>query len=326
MSITFLVVLSLFLQLFNPQQLNHKIHIDEFVLPTPSVALHHIIVGPDKNLWFTEENIGRLGRITLSGEVTEYNLPILPLAGPYDVAAGADGNLWFTANPDIVGRMTLQGQVTLFRTPSKHEPVWITAGPDGNVWFSELQENTLGKVTPDGTISEYTIPHDHLVLQNWAIQGIIAGPDGNVWFTEPQDNQVGYVTPGGTFKKFRLPEAPPLFHGPFTSYPTWITRGPDNNLWFYESNNHRVGHITLAGRINELVIPPSVRIGELTMGPDHNLWSATDPDQITRISLTGSFTAYQASPGCYPHGIVTGPDGKLWFTEANTNRIGRLSL
>src|SRR5262245_50092700 len=75
----------------------------------------YIAAGPDGNLWFTESQGNRVGRITPQGTVTEFSADITAGSFPYGIAAGADGNLWFTeANGHRVGRITPQGAVTEF--------------------------------------------------------------------------------------------------------------------------------------------------------------------------------------------------------------------
>jgi hypothetical protein len=37
-------------------------------------------------------------------------------------------------------------------------PRGITAGPDGNIWFSEADVDQIGRVTPDGVVSEFSVP------------------------------------------------------------------------------------------------------------------------------------------------------------------------
>ena len=73
-----------------------------------------IWAGPDGNLWFTETNGNRVGRITTSGIVTEFSAGITDMPGPA-IAAGSDGNMWF-AEPsgDRIGRITTAGTVTEF--------------------------------------------------------------------------------------------------------------------------------------------------------------------------------------------------------------------
>jgi hypothetical protein len=56
----------------------------------------------------------------------------------------------------------------------------ITAGPDGNVWF--VDGNNLGQITPDGSITEITVPPNSNRFP-LLTGGIATGPDGAIWFT-----------------------------------------------------------------------------------------------------------------------------------------------
>lgn len=57
--------------------------------------LWDIVSGPDGALWFTMPSAGRIGRITVVGDVAEF---LMPVAGtrPFYLSAGPDGTLWFT--------------------------------------------------------------------------------------------------------------------------------------------------------------------------------------------------------------------------------------
>src|SRR6266508_1365537 len=69
----------------------------EFPLTAGSGPIE-IASGPDGNLWFTELDGNRIGRITTAGLITEFPVPDPPIA----IAAGPDGNLWFVGNFDGV--------------------------------------------------------------------------------------------------------------------------------------------------------------------------------------------------------------------------------
>ena len=69
--------------------------INEFTVTTAGSEPYGITAGSDGNLWFTEENGNKIGRITTTGSITEYPLPTFGSA-PEGIAAGPDGNLWFT--------------------------------------------------------------------------------------------------------------------------------------------------------------------------------------------------------------------------------------
>ena len=146
--------------------------------------------GADGNLWFTEYDAARIGRISRTGVFTDFIVP-----GPtavQDITAGPDGNLWFTqSNTNQIGRITPQGVVTSFTIPSQTTGIYgIAAGPDGNVWFTEYSTDKLGRITPTGIVTEFTVPTTRAGL--W---GIAAGADGNIWFTEQQGNKIGHIKP-----------------------------------------------------------------------------------------------------------------------------------
>src|ERR1019366_4686945 len=62
----------------------------------------------DGALWFTEYYpVGKIGRITTGGVITEYPLPDSEV-GPFEITTGPDGALWFTeAEGSSIGRLAL---------------------------------------------------------------------------------------------------------------------------------------------------------------------------------------------------------------------------
>src|SRR5438552_3158673 len=92
-------------------------NITEFELPNPGSGLGGILVGPDGNLWFNEYNSNQIGRITPSGEITEFAL--IPGSGPHYMTIGPDANIWFAAaDGNRIGRITPDGDVTQFDLPT----------------------------------------------------------------------------------------------------------------------------------------------------------------------------------------------------------------
>src|SRR5262249_36138266 len=81
--------------------------ISEFPLRSGAPLPVGITAGPagDNSLWFTESALGKIGRISLAGTLTEYTLPRSD-ADPEGIVAGPDGALWFTeAGIDRIGRI-----------------------------------------------------------------------------------------------------------------------------------------------------------------------------------------------------------------------------
>src|SRR5215471_9255439 len=74
----------------------------------------------------------------IAQKITEFPLP--KDSSPYEIAAGPDGNLWFTEfkYDAAIGRMSTDGAVTEFPIPNRYvSPSGIAVGPDGNIWFTE---------------------------------------------------------------------------------------------------------------------------------------------------------------------------------------------
>ena len=98
------------------------------------------------------------------------------------IAAGPDGNLWFTESTATGSAGSRRpGSITEFSPASPPGASrGIAAGPDGNLWFTEVAGDRIGRITPAGV--------DHRVHRRHhpdsRPDGITAGPDGNLWFTE----------------------------------------------------------------------------------------------------------------------------------------------
>src|SRR5438445_293009 len=81
--------------------------ITEFSVPTADSGLADITSGPDGALWFLQDKVNKVGRITTSGAITEFPVPTVG-GFPVGIAAGPDGNLWFTEySANKIGRLIL---------------------------------------------------------------------------------------------------------------------------------------------------------------------------------------------------------------------------
>jgi len=168
------------------------------------------------------------------GTLTEFS----PASLPRGITAGPDGNLWF-AESNNIGRITPNGSITEFPTPTKSSGPWsITTGPDSNLWFTEEAGNQIGRITPAGSITEFPLPTNCGLSGGCEPWSITSGPDGNLWFTLFIGNSIVRLTPSGSFTG--------AFHTPTkTSRPYGITVGPDGNLWFTEYIGNKIGRLSM---------------------------------------------------------------------------------
>lgn len=327
--------------------------ITQFSLPAADSVPVSIVTGSDGRLWFTEANRNYIGRIpsdaTGTSDIEEIGFGILG-EDPYGAAGIAnarDGSLWFTMDPGLVGGNPVMGRVSLVGTPgfghlqslseADSQPRSIATGRDGNLWFTRGTGNKVGRISPASPYGDahFLIPPPPGPPGPAASpRGITLGPDGNMWFTQAGRNLIGRLTTGVTpsFTNFQT-----------TGSPRGITAGPDGNLWFTQPQFDRVARITPAGAITEFNLPDAEsNPTEITSGPDGKIWFSEtggyllgeEPgNRIGRLDPAGTDDEIQSSLREFtlpstrssPTGITTGPDGAIWFTQANGNRIGRIT-
>jgi streptogramin lyase len=189
-----------------------------------------ITVLPNGQVWFTEENVDQVGMLdSKTGIVTEFPTGL----GQFPTSISShNGLVWFTE--EIGNTITRIDPETLefteFALPTEAVLPWeITPGPDGNMWFTTLAGRIIGKITPDGVITEYPVEGEY------GIAGIAAGPDGRMWFTENDSGNVGSIsTTGQVGMKF-----------PTGSYPFGITMGPDGDMWFCIGFGDAIGRLDM---------------------------------------------------------------------------------
>lgn len=93
----------------------------EFAIPSANGRPIGITTGPDGASWFAMS--GKIGRITVTGAITEFSVPT---NAPTGIALGPDGALWFADQAGTIGRIRTDGAVTLFRLPTPHsQPIGI---------------------------------------------------------------------------------------------------------------------------------------------------------------------------------------------------------
>lgn len=223
--------------------------IKEWTVPTGSAATYYdvnsdssaglglddIVSGPDGNLWFTETNDDKIGKITTSGQVTEY--PLSPGAHPGQIIVGPDGQLWFGENGfNAVGEMDTNGNLVAehpLGTSYTAGAVGINlaVGSDNNVW---VDENTQSSPNSPGQVivlnSSGTVINS-FPLSEHVSGDMLLGPDGNIWLSQGNTT----TGSGGELAVF----TPTTTGQPAQTYlvpgnngtPVETTTGPDGNLW-----------------------------------------------------------------------------------------------
>jgi streptogramin lyase len=258
------------------------------------------------------------------GQVGDFPTPTAA-AGPSGIAAGPDGNVWFTEfNEGQIGELNVAThaitEYSLHNTGAF--PLGITMGPDGNVWFTEFGANAIGVLNPaTHAILSFPIPT--------AASGpvdITPGPNGNLWFTESANpGKIAEISP--TTHVITEFDAPTADLDPFG-----ITAGPDGNIWFTEKDvggtNSRIGKINpFTGATTDFPVPTTNgQPNAITTGPDGTLWfTEINANKVGEFSASTPTTINEIATGTGPTVIVEGPDGNMWFTEGTASKIGEIN-
>jgi len=188
-------------------------------------------------------------------------------------------------------------------------PIEATFDSKGSLWVSARGDSGWGiKQVNLATKQIRTYPDSTIHAE-----GMVEGADGNMWFTSRAgtigrivDGNVSYFTP------------PPGYGRPWH-----IAAGADGALWFTMSEYEdipgvlgAIGRITPAGVITVYPLGQTRNVTKITAGPDGALWAtAPNTNEIVRISTQGVVSYFPAKVDIGDNaGIVTGPDGNLWYT------------
>jgi streptogramin lyase len=182
------------------------------VFPPPSQDSEGLIsdfcVGPDQAIWYTWTSAsndpanlkGRIGRMSLTGQVQEFSVPYPPVF----IKSGQDGALWYSelaatgivgdtakARKGFIGRITTAGAVSEVPIDPNTSVRQFVAGSDGAVWYTmrEGDMGTFGRITPGGGVKTFATPGGAQI--NW----LVAAP-GVLWIVDATN----------TLWRFQLPK------------------------------------------------------------------------------------------------------------------------
>jgi streptogramin lyase len=298
--------------------------IEDFNTKSIEVTPTGIVAGPDGNLWFTENSAAQIGMVTVAGTMREFPL-IAEKSDAYAPAAlapAANGGLWLSkgSGEPSVGLLSSTGA---FRELTRAVAApWLTSDAHGNAWFIGSQgggtivEDRVGRLSADGTLTEYPIPKSEYA-------GIAIAPDGTVWLADAGANKISKMTmPGATVVQYSVPTP--------NSEPRRITVDFKGNAWF--SEDHKIGRVTPNGSFTEFPIANQIaQLGQVAIDQRGTAWfvdnmwggglgSIDSTGKVSELKISG--TGSHDGPTC----VVVDRAGTVWFAvEGYPNSyVGRL--
>lgn len=267
---------------------------------------HGIEFDGEGRLWVTLEFLGKVVRLDDAGNIVQsYDVNIncqtcseTLITHPHGMGFAPDGKtIWYTGkSTGTIGRIDKYQRVTTFPLKTVGSvPIYIRAGPDGNMWVTELVGNAIARVTQDGTVTEFPIP-----THNSRPIAIVPDPDGRgMWFTEEAGNNVAFIDKEGKITEFAVPkkQANVILAG--------LSFDNEKNLWVQQYVDH---------------FNPSPKGKDYIVKIDKAILKAI-PADMAKLPVT--FYPVPTMDSVF-HRIIQGPDGNMWFTEMNANKVGKL--
>ena len=168
-------------------------------------APHGVIQGPDKAAWLTDG--GQQAIVRVGWPDREVRKFALPYASPYanlnTCAFDGDGDLWFTGQSGVVGKVAVKsGKVSAWDSPRGRGPYGICATPSGDIWWCSLAGSFIAKV--DRSTGQSTIFEPP--TRDQGARRVWSDSHGRIWVSEWNSGQLSMYDPAE--KKWRVHKPP----------------------------------------------------------------------------------------------------------------------
>lgn len=223
------------------------------------------------------------------------------------------------------GGVTIGG-ITEYTIPGSNlRLTGIVAGTDGNIYTVETIGNPAGtnhidQISTSGVLTnQFTIPTANANPNHLAVAA-----DGTIWFAEGGSIKIGKMAlPGGTFTEYQEPSFP-------SGLPQAISIGTDGYIYYLDRGTNSVYQMTPQGNTLSTMAFTGGSAPQpyaIATGSDGNLYvtdSANDQIVVINPCCNPSYEPL-ASTGTDIANIIGAPNGQMWFTEPNVNKIGNVA-
>ena len=168
-------------------------------------APHGVIQGPDKAAWVNDGGQGAIVRIGWPDRsVRAFALPQgAPYANLNTATFDHDGDLWFTGQSGVVGRVARKtGVVTVKDAPKGRGPYGICTTPSGEVWWCSLAGSFIAKIDRRSGESQVVEPP----TKSQGARRIWSDSRGHLWVSEWMSGNLSRHDPAAkTWRNWKLP-------------------------------------------------------------------------------------------------------------------------
>jgi virginiamycin B lyase len=245
----------------------------ELVALGPGSSPHGVIQGPDRAAWLTDGGQQAIVRVAWpSRELRLYRLPeSTPYANLNTCAFDGDGDLWFTGQSGVTGRVVLRtGAVSVKEAPRGRGPYGICATPAGDIWWCSLAGSFIAQIDRATGESRVVEPP----TRNQGARRVWSDSAGRIWVSEWNSGNLSMHDPrvriaGGSWKTWKLPGDNPRAYAVYVDEKdmVWVSDWGANSIVRFDPHGERFeswrhprepAHVRqILGRPGEVWLPES---------------------------------------------------------------------
>ena len=260
---------------FTAQRSGHLGWFDPKAARTELIALgagsspHGVIAGPDGAAWITDGGLQAIVRVGWPDRsVRLFRLPEgTPYANLNTCAFDGDGDLWFTGQSGVVGKLQVKtGAVTVQDAPGGRGPYGICTTPKGEVWWCSLAGSFIAQIdrkTGQSTVLQPPTPKQ-------GARRVWSDSRGRIWVSEWMSGNLSMHDPASQrWRTWKLPGANPRTYAVYVDDRdmVWVSDWGGNAMFSFDPQREHFERYAFAreaanvrqilGRHGEVWLPES---------------------------------------------------------------------
>ena len=234
---------------------------------------HGVIQGPDRAAWLTDSGQNAIVRVGWPDRALR--VFALPEGSSYanlnTAAFDGEGDLWFTGQSGIVGKLSVKsGLVSVQDAPKGRGPYGICATPAGEVWWCSLAGSFIARI--DRKTGQSVVVEPPTKAQG--ARRVWSDSRGRIWVSEWNSGQLSVhdpaaKTPAQAWRSWKLPGERPSCYAVYVDERdiVWASDFGGNAVWRFDASSEKferfgfpreaTGIRQILGRPGEVWLPES---------------------------------------------------------------------
>jgi len=230
---------------------------------------HGVIQGPDGAAWITDSGLNAIVRVSWPHrEVRRFALPEgTPYANLNTCAFDGDGDLWFTGQSGVIGKVAVKtGTVTVRDAPGGRGPYGICSTPRGDVWWCSLAGSFIARI--DRRTGDSVVVQPPTI--NQGARRVWSDSAGRIWVSEWNSGQLSMHDPAnGSWRAWKPHSESPRCYAVYVDERdmVWVAEWSSNAVFSFDPAGERwhcyglprsgAGVRQILGRKGEVWLPES---------------------------------------------------------------------